>query len=230
MKLRSNLGPIAAFTILGCLTLAFGYEVKNKLFEKQLPRTGWVAGFHAYQAAGYNTVPVQVFSVMSEIEQGLVGVRVKNRSEKRVTSVRLGWYVSDAEGSGTILSKGETAGLKVSLPGKESLEIGVPTVTWRDVLRPLMKKGTLRGDYDIWIVVNRVTYDDGSIWTLPPPTNVAKVTGKKNAHVVNEGGGCAAQTCKKDGDHYHCVDSAGELCTNYGERCESTICGAAEIE
>lgn len=230
MKSRSMLGPIAAFTILACVALAFAYDVKNKLSEQHLPRSGWVAGFHAYHAAGFDAVPVQVFSVMSEIDKGLVGVRVKNRSERGVTAVRLGWYLSEEQGAGAILAKGETGALALSLPSQQSMELAVPNITWEEILRPVMKNGTLRGDFNIWIAVSRVTYDDGSMWTLPQPTNVAKAAGKKNAHAVDEGGPCANQTCKKNGSVYQCTDGTGELCTNFGERCESSICGAAQIQ
>lgn len=222
MKLKSLLGLMVALTIVASLALAFGHGVKTSSSEKQLPLTGWMAGFHSYLGPGYDAAPVQVFSVTSDIKEGLVGVRVKNRSEKGVNAVKLGWYVSEAQGRGAILAKGETSILKLRLPGREKLDLTVPNLSWQEVLRPAMRKGDLRGDYDIWIVVSKVVYDDGSVWTFSQPTNVARINGKKNAHFTPEG--CANQTCKNHEGVYRCVDGAGELCTNNGNNCTSSIC------
>jgi hypothetical protein len=225
MKSKPKIALLASIAILAFLALAFGYEIKNR---SQFPSSGWTAGFHSYHGTGYDSVPLMVYSVRSEINKGLVGVRIKNRSEKAITSVQLGWYVSDEKGQGKILAKGETPKLAIpnNMTGNQLLELTVPNVSWETILRPVMRKGTLRGDYDIWIVVTKVTYDDGSVWAFSQPTNVARVDGKKNAHVDGGGGGgCANQTCKKDGDVYKCVDGAGELCTNFGAHCDSSICG-----
>jgi hypothetical protein len=227
MKLKSLLGLTAAITIVA--SLAFAVGVRNNASEKQLPKTGWVAGFHAYHGPGHDTVPVQVFSVTSDINEGLVGVQVKNRSDKAVREVRLAWYVSEASGAGAVLAKGETANLKLTLSSQEKLGISIPNLSWDAVLRPVMRKGSLRGDYDVWVVVSRVVYDNGSVWRFSQPTNVARITGKKNAHFSPEEG-CANQTCKKNGDVYQCVDGTGELCTNQGARCTSSICGAMEMQ
>lgn len=161
-------------------------------------------------------------SVSDRINNGLVGVRVKNWSDKAVKAITLGWYVSDAQGTGEILARGQTAELKLSLPEEAKSDVITPSTSWADVLRPLMRNGTLKGDYDIWIVVNKITYDDGSVWKFSQPRNVARVAGQQN-HFVS---GCANQTCKKNGDVYQCVDGQGELCTNHGQECTSTICGA----
>jgi len=223
MKSKSTLGPLTALLVLACLALAFGYGTKNQLMKKQLPRTGWVAGFHSYHGAGYATVPVQVFSVKSDIRKGLVAVAVKNRSDKAVSAVTLGWYVSEAQSAGAIIAKGETVALNASLPSEAKLELATPAIGWEDVLRPAMSNGVLRGDFDIWVVVSQVVYEDGSVWKFPQPTNVSRVTDKLNAHFE---GGCANQTCKKNGDVYQCVDGQGELCTNHGAECTSSICQA----
>ncbi len=222
MRLTLKFLAIVAFTMFTYLALALGYGVNHRLSEKQLPRTGWVAGFHSYHGPGYDSVPVQVFSVRSHINNGLVGVQIKNQSDKAVRAITLGWYVSEAQGTGQILAKGQTAELKLSLPDQTKLDVTTPSVTWDDVLAPLMRNGSLKGDYDIWIVVSKIIYDDGLVWNFSQPTNVARVAGKQNAHFES---GCANQTCKKNGDVYQCVDGHGELCTNHGQECTSSICG-----
>jgi len=222
MRLNVKFFAIVAFTILACLALALGYEVNHRLSERQLPRTGWIAGFHSYHGPGYDRVPVQVFSVRSNINKGLVGVSVRNRSDKAVSAITLGWYVSEAQGTGEILAKGQTAELGLNLPDQAKLDVTTQDTSWNDVLSPLMRNGSLKGDYDIWIVVTKIIYDDGSVWNFSQPRNVARVAAKQNAHYVS---GCANQTCKKNGDVYQCVDGQGELCTNHGTECTSVICG-----
>lgn len=223
MRLTLKFFAIVAFTVFAYLALAFGYEVNHRRTEKQLPRTGWVAGFHSYHGRGYDSAPVQVISVRSNITDGLVGVGLKNHSDKDVRAITLAWYVSEAQGTGQILTEGQTAELKLSLPDQTKLNVNTPSIRWDDVLRPLVRNESLKGDYDIWIVVRKVVYDDGSIWNFSPPGNVARVTGKQNAHFES---GCANQTCKKNGDVYQCVDGQGELCTNHGQECTSSICGS----
>jgi hypothetical protein len=225
MRLRRMIGPVVAFSILGVVALAFGYEVIGKLADSRpIPRDGWSAGFHAFQAEGFDKVPVQVFAVRSTIKEGLIGVQIKNRSQKQVTAVRFAWFVSDLKGSGTVLAKGEKEGMSVvNLTADAFGEIPVTPVSWDEILRPLVKKGTLRGDYDIWIAVNKVTYDDGSVWTLPQPKNVARAV-RKNAHGVEDSAPCANQTCRLNGNAYRCEDGPGELCTNGVTNCLSSIC------
>jgi hypothetical protein len=220
MKSKPKIAVLTSIAILAFMALVFAYEIKNK---SQFPQKGWTAGFHAYHGIGYDSAPLMVFSVRSQIDKGLVAVQVKNRSEKSIASIQLGWYVSGAEGAGEILAKGETRVLAASVPGQERAEVAIPNVSWERVLKPLMRNGTLLGDYDIWIVVSKITYDDGSVWTFSQPANVARVAGKKNAHFVPEAG-CANQTCKNHEGVYRCVDGAGELCTNHGNECTSSIC------
>lgn len=221
MRSRSTFGAITVLLVLACLALAFGYHSRKKPTNNQLPRGGWVAGFHPYHGAGYATVPVRVFSVKSDIRKGLVGVSLRNRSDKGVKVVTLGWYVSEAQTTGAIVASGETAAIRLSLPSQEKLELATPAIGWEDVLRPAMTNGVLRGDFDIWVVVSQLVYEDGSTWRFPAPTNVSRVSDKLNAHFD---AGCANQTCKKDGDVYKCVDGQGELCTNHGSECTSSIC------
>jgi hypothetical protein len=221
MNFKSKFGPILAFIILGTVALALGYSVVYAtLSNTKLPQDGWQAGFHAYHGAGYESVPVQVFSVKSHIEQGLTAASVRNKSDKNVKAVRFGWYVSESKTGGTVLARGETALVSLELTSNQKSEVTTPRLNWDNVLKPAMRNGALKGDYDIWIVVKKVIYDDGSEWSFPEPTNVSKVL-KLNAHYEE---GCANQTCKKRGGVYKCEDADGELCTNHGEECTSSIC------
>ena len=210
--------PITLF----CLAFAFGYVRNNA--ENKLPRSGWTVGFHPYRAAGFNEVPVRVTSVGSEGLKGLTNVEIRNRSEKPVTAVKIGWYVSTEDGPGTILTKGESAPIAIpnNFNPKESFQLSVPPISLAKILRPVVKGNTLRGDFSVQVVVTEVFYADGSNWKFPQPNNVARI--KVNyAHAMPA---CANQSCRWHSEigSYQCEAANGELCTNYGNNCSSSAC------
>jgi hypothetical protein len=219
---RSKSRILAIPITLFCLALAFGYVRNNA--ENKLPRTGWTVGFHPYRAAGFNEVPVRVTSVGSEGTRGLTNVALRNRTEKTVTAVKIGWYVSTENGPGTILTRGESA--LIAIPNnfnpRENLELNVPPVSLTKILRPVVKGNTLRGDFSVQVVVTEVVYEDGSKWTFSQPANVARIE-INYSHAMPA---CANQSCRWHSDlgAYQCEGAIGELCTNEGTSCTSSAC------
>lgn len=222
---RSKLSILAIAITLACVALAVGY-VRNNAANKQLPRTGWTVGFHSYRAEGFDSIPVRVISVTSKRHQGLTNVELRNQSSKPVTAVKIGWYVSSEDGPGTILTKGESPllSLPATLQADGRLQLSVPPVSLAKILKPVVKGNTLRGDFSVQVAVTEIVYEDGSTWKLSQPNNVARVE-LNYAHAMQ---GCANQTCKWNPaiSSYQCVDGAGELCTNSGDSCTSSACGA----
>lgn len=220
---RSKPRILAIPITLFCLAIAFGY-VRNNAENKQLPRTGWTVGFHPYRAAGFNEVPVRVTSVTSKGNKGLTNVEIRNRSEKTVTAVKIGWYVSTENGPGTILTKGESALIAIpnNFNANESLEISLPPVSLAKILWPVVKGNTLRGDFSVQVVVTEVVWEDGAHWKFSQPSNVARI----NSNYAHAMPACANQTCRYNSSlgAYQCVDGTGELCTNEGSSCTSSAC------
>lgn len=227
MRSQSKFAIGAIVSILALLTLALGYELNNK--NGQLPSKGWTVGFHAYRALGYDSVPARVLGVTSQGQKGLTGVQIKNISAKTVTAVKFGWFVSEERGEGAILSKGTTPlmALAAALPPQETIDVTVPTTSLDRILKPAMRRGTLKGDFSVQVVAQEIVYEDGSVWKLPQPQNVARLT-PKYAHAVDDGGGgaCANQSCRWHSElqAYQCEAANGELCTNYGGSCNSSAC------
>jgi hypothetical protein len=221
---RSKPRILAIPITLFCLALAFGYVRNNAENNKQLPRNGWTVGFHPYHAAGFNEVPVRVISVTSKGNKGLTNVELRNRSEKPVTAVKIGWYVSNENGPGTILTRGESPlmGIPNNLNANESLKLNLPPVSLAKILKPVVKRNTLRGDFSVQVVVTEVVYEDGSNWKFSQPDNVARIA-VNYAHAMPQ---CANQTCRWNASigAYQCVDGTGELCTNQGDQCTSSSC------
>jgi len=218
---KSKLRIFAIPVTLTCLALGAVAYIRAER-SNQLPRSGWSIGFHSYHAAGFDSIPLRVTSVRSEGLKGLTRVQLQNRSDKPITAVKIGWYLSTEDGPGTILTKGESPLLSlpdVLQPDQDS-HLNVPPVSLAKILKPFVKGNTLRGDFSVQVVVTEIVYADGSTWKFSQPDNVARI--KINyAHPMAP---CANQTCKFDGTVYHCVDGAGELCTNQGQSCDSSAC------
>lgn len=220
---RSKLRIFAIPVTIAALALAaVGYIRAER--NNQLPRGSWTVGFHSYRADGFDSVPVRVISVTSKGNQGLTNVTLTNRSEKPVTAVKIGWYLSTEDGPGTILTQGQSAllGLPATFQADDTVRISVPAVSLAKILNPIAKGNTLRGDYSVQVVVSEIVYEDGSTWKFSQPTNVARVQ-INYAHPVMA---CANQTCRWHSDigAYRCEDGIGELCTNQGTSCESSAC------
>lgn len=221
---RSKSRILAIPVTLFCLAMAFGYVRNNAENNKQLPRHGWTVGFLPYQAEGFDSIPVRVTSVTSKGSKGLTNVELRNRSEKAVTAVKIGWYVSNKNQPGTIVTKGESPflGIPNNLNANETAELNLPPVSLAKILRPAVKRNKLNGDFSVQVVVTEITYEDGTNWKFTQPNNVTRIA-VNNAHAMPQ---CANQTCQYNPEihAYQCVGAEGQLCTNKGDECTSTTC------
>jgi hypothetical protein len=230
MNMRSKLHNLyyTLFAVIACVGLLFAYKTTSGVDAKPLPRKGWTVGFHAYRISGYKSLPVKVYGVTSAGERGLEVAHVRSKSDKIVIGVRIKWFVSEKDKS-SILAKGETPLL--NLPGlvgaQPSFDVKVPDATLDRILRPVMKNGQLRGDFDVQVVVGEVKYLDGSFWKLPEPTNLVVVPIRKHHGAYDA---CPGQTCRLAPDlfSYQCADSKEEECINSGTICSSYICGLSD--
>lgn len=235
MKSKLHIVSYLAIAALGCVGLLLTNKTSNRVDASVLPNVstvdakvfpekGWTIGFHAFRINGYRELPVKLYGVTSAGAQGLQVAHVSSNSDKIVIGVRIKWFVGK-KGSTSILSKGETPmlelrGLTGALP---KFDVRVPDVTLEKVLVPLIRKGQLRGDIDVQVIVSEVKYLDGWSWQLPEPTRLVIVPLKKHHAAVDL---CAHQTCRLAADlfSYQCADTNGEECENHGGSCTSLIC------
>jgi hypothetical protein len=207
--------------LLICLLAATGYDIKD---NERLPSGDWTVGFHLYQAAGFDSIPVRVTSVKSERNKGLSGVELRNRSAQPVTAVKIGWYVSTEGGPGTILAKGESPLLSLpsTLNENESLQFSLPAVSLFKILNPVVRGNTLGGDFSVQVAVTEIVYEDGSTWKFSPPGNVARIA-MKYAHAAGDCG----NSCRwnEGSGSFICVSAdSGETCTIYPDSCMVSAC------
>lgn len=216
---------ILTFASLFALVLTSGVGRINANAERP-GRAEWWVGYRSYKGQGYDSIPVRVLSVTSKAKQGVTRVGVKNNSEKRVTAVKLNWFLSSEHNLGVVLQRGETPlvappnGLQ---PG-EKREVSFPVVDFEKVYKPLLRGDSVSGQFRVQIAVSEILYEDGTTWRWTPPRDVAPVPPPEYAHAQVKPT-CANQTCKYNGSVYQCMDGTGELCTNEGTSCTSSACG-----
>jgi hypothetical protein len=223
---RRYLWSFVALVLIGGITISPSRSTQGGN-AKPLPRKGWTVGFHAYRMSGFNDIPVKVIGVGSAGERGLQVAHVSgSKASQIITAVRIKWYVSEM-GKTSILAKGETRWL--DLPGltgaQPKFDVAVPDADLDKIMRPVMEHGGLHGDYDVQVVVAEVRYLGGSAWKLPEINTLATVPIKKNHHAAMDL--CPNQTCRLNVELavYQCGSGQQELCENYGQDCNSWICG-----
>lgn len=220
MTYPSRQTVIAAFALAASLSLMLAGSPSASTTGKVARPVGqWAIGYHAYMGPGFRSVPAMVFSVTSNVDKGVTEVFVRNKAAEAVTAVKLRWSLSLDNMRGDILRQGETPriNLKEKLQPGADVKLGYQVVTFEEIYRPLLKEGRLDGDFRVEIAVSEVEFANGASWKWGDPFT-QKVT------FTRQLGKCANQTCKNISGVYNCVDGAGELCTNSGESCNSSLC------
>jgi hypothetical protein len=216
---------IAFLGLVACLAVATGYEGTSAVTEDQLPAGDWTVGFHLYQAEGFDSIPVRVTGITSQGNTGLTSVALQNRSLKAVTAVKIGWYVSTEDGPGTILAKGESPLLVLpqTLQANESLQLRLSPVSLAKILRPVMKRNSLRGDFSIQVTVTEIVYEDGLTWKFSQPDNVTQIK-VQYAHARPQGCGFSCRWIGETGSYACAADSQNVRCGSMGDTCITEAC------
>lgn len=140
--------------------------------KDKLPAGNYKVFTLPYMGAGYESLPVTVTSVTTEValNGGVSTVGVENRAARRVDAVRFGWYLSRREDPGYVLLQGETAmhNMRDGLAPGEAKLARLPVVSFAKIWQPLARKGVVNGNYLIYVGINEVLYDDGTTQTFLP--------------------------------------------------------------
>ncbi len=184
---------------------------------------------------------VDAYSVTSERGDKITKVALRNRSDKAVIAVKLGWRLFNYDSPKNTLMSGESPFLGVPLNVKERRVVEFPLVSFAKVSKSLLKNGRIDGDFKIEVVVTNVLFGDNeektsqSSWRssllasfLPSATrNGAK---EPLVEVVSYAApplaeGCQNQECHWNGSCYSCKDLSGTGCSTSGcESCTETAC------
>lgn len=187
---------------------------------------------------------VDAYSVTSERGDKVTKVTLRNRSDKAVIAVKLGWRLFHYSSPKNTLMSGESPLLGVPLGVKERRVVEFPLVSFAKISKSLMKNGRVDGDFKIEVIVTDVIFEDSgektskSGWRnsllasfLPSATG----SGAKRPIVevvsyaappIDEG--CQNQECKYVEGCYQCQALNGTTCNPKGtggcQSCEESAC------
>jgi hypothetical protein len=193
--------------------------------QTQLPPGKWTFAAGPYSGPGYESIPVDVFSVTTRVDRGLTtnSVGLKNRTTKDVVSVRLHWYLTDI-GQGRLVREGETPLVGVDLPAGKQQALNYPVASFAKILKPLLKGGSLSGNYRLEIAVSEVQYADEVSWLMGEP-NAFRVKAAYRQPLFE---GCQSQGCvyNAEAGSYICAAHDGTYCSvgNNGNSCTESRC------
>lgn len=220
---------LLAVAILASLTY-FTTDTMCQSARTKLPSGNWTLSAGPYSGPGYEAAPVDVYSVMTEADKGLMVTRValSNSSSKDVTAVKLHWYLIDKE-QGTVLKEGKTPLVDVDIPAGKTEFLSYPVISFSRLYKSLMKGAGLSGNYRIEVAVGEVVYAEGSAHVR---SRAGHVSYRKAAHlrtttIVD----CQDQGCRYNATEgirsYQCTSNHGTLCsvTLAGRACTETRCG-----
>jgi hypothetical protein len=117
-----------------------------------------------------NDAPVVIDSVRSLMARGksvdLIVQRVAllNRTPKAVREIKLGWnLVTDEEQDAAVL-QGNTPFFAASIFRMTKQNVEIPPIDFAKLVKPLLRRGAVDGNFLLKIRVNEVRFTDGSAW------------------------------------------------------------------
>lgn len=222
----------ATLTILTLVAFLLGISGNSRGQSKgsagdELPGGNWTLSTHPYMGPGYNSRPVIVTAVVSNLKGTATRVMLENNSSKTVSAVKLEWYLMTDQDRSTVLQQGQTPFVTPSgtLPPGKARELKFPIVSFAKIYQPLLKNNVLAGDYRIEIAIAEIQYEDGSTWTASKGKSNSALS--KKAHALRAPQ-CPGQRCQllPNGKGYTCVaGSPEEVCSNCIKSCINALCG-----
>lgn len=214
--------------------------------QSRLPSSKWRFSAHPFSGPGYESRPVVVSSVRTDLKDfEVTAARVRNISSKPVVAVKLEWSLYNARGGYRLVRRGETPmiGIDGGLPTGESKILSYPIFSFTKVSAELLREASLEGDFRLDVAVAEITFRDGSTWAAGKEATAQRLTDGAIIVKASLRGGfaplrvtplrpaaaCARQHCQTMGDPPHtgytCAQSSSdEYCTNCQTTCCNTLC------
>lgn len=200
--------------LAGCISLLAALLVTGKQHTGQqenteagkLPSGQWTVSARPYLGADFRELPVITTSVSQDPEKGLgaTSAVVSNVSSKTVSALKFTWYILDDQTPDKVLLQGQTPLLAIAggMPKGGTQLIDSPIARFSSVIQPLVKSGSLTGDYRVEVLVSQVVYEDGSTWSRSENGRLAIAQASK-VNFVKTGaslqGCCPHTTCQWNG-------------------------------
>ncbi|HEY0544921.1 MAG TPA: hypothetical protein VGC91_05945 [Pyrinomonadaceae bacterium] len=196
--------PVGLFVIFALIIVASSGKEnlgQNKASSQvEFPRGDWSVGSHPFLGTDSESTPVIVTSVTTDAKRGIAVTKVglENLSKENVTAVKLTWRVSTEQASDKVLLQGQTPFITRDggLPAGISLVLRFPVVTFAKIYQPLVKNGTLDGEFRIDISVSEILYEDGSKWASSDSSQAKSFRASNHASAPAPQGTCGRQSCE----------------------------------
>ncbi|MBV9209863.1 MAG: hypothetical protein JOZ52_04505 [Acidobacteria bacterium] len=232
--------PVCLLVIFALLIVAssgnknLGQDKVNTLF--QFPRGEWSVSSHPFLGSDSEVTPVLVTSVTTDAKRGVAVTKVglENLTKSNVAAVKLTWRLSSEQAPDRALSQGQTPFITRDggLPAGSSLVLRFPVVSFAKIYRPLMRNGTLDGEFRIDLSVSEILYEDGSKWANNDSSQTKAERETNHASRPAPQGLCPRQACEtrtspSGNVFYACRDSnSNELCSVAQDAfsCTNTSC------
>lgn len=156
---------ILILTLIVSLSISAAYKrMRAQTEDNTLPPGEWSLSSGPY--SGPETFPLCVFSATTDAELGLLMKRakVKNRTNKNITSFKFRWFIFQEQNPDAILLEGLIPLVEVPLVAGEVKVVDFPIVKFNKIYKPLEKNGMLSGSYRMEIMAGEISYEDGSTW------------------------------------------------------------------
>lgn len=232
-------------TVTICVGVFVAGPSVAQTLETLFPRGSWSLGARPYMNAGYETLPVRVYSVTSNLNNGgaVTKAGIENRTSQSLTALKLSWYLSTTQNPEVVLRQGQTRMLNLpeSIGAGESRVIVLPIVTFARAYGALVRNGSLNGDYLIQVAVSEAVFEDGSTQVLLSANGRVRPVRFANAafralatqqnppYCPNQGCDVVRRDTTGPVIGYQCSSpnsSLGERCTNTSATsCTRSICG-----
>lgn len=135
------------------------YAQDQAKIRTELPEGKWTFSSRPVEQSQSD---VEVYSVTSEADKGLAitKVGVRNRSDKVVGSLKIGWRLLDVSKKPSVLASEETPFLDITIAPGEWRVIDYPFGTFVNMSKSMLRDGKLSGDFRLEVLVTQVTYAD----------------------------------------------------------------------
>lgn len=209
-------------TLIVSLSIAAYKRMHGQTEDNAIPPGHWTLSSGPY--SGSETFPLCVLSATTDAELGLLikRAKVKNRTNKNITSFRFRWFIFQEQDPDAILLEGFSQLVEVPLVAGEVKTVDFPIVKFNKIYKPLEKNGMLNGSYRMEIMAGEISYEDGSAW---------KYKKKHTAHASKpQQNVCSRMRCHFDASNkiYKCIGTLGDFNCDRGlnyKSCTDTYCG-----
>jgi hypothetical protein len=167
-------------------------------------------------------IPVYVVGTRSYTASGrftniiLAAVMVKNRSSALVKKIALKWTLAETKDLTNSLLEGRTEAFNAEVGSEEIKVVKTPRINFAKITRPLLKNGTLDGNYYLSVGVSSVEFDDGTSWKEADTINPISVSGNSSRKAF------LSRVAEGDSKRNHSSSLFTKLMQT---SCDNTLCG-----